>query len=546
MSDIFISYARSTAKQAQAVAEALRALGYHVWRDDELPAHRAYAEVIEERLAAARAVVVIWSAEAAKSQWVFSEANRAREDGKLVQLTVDDARLPMPFDTIQCADLAGWSGDPAAPGWRKVVDSVAALVAGAGAAAAASEAAPALPAKPSIAVLPFANLSGDPEQDYFADGMVVEIVSALSRFKSIFVIAAGSSLSLKGKGLSPQAAAAQLGVRFVLEGSVRKAGGKVRIAVQLIEAQDGGQIWTHRFEDTLEDIFALQDKVALTVGAMIEPTIATVDTRRVVKRPTENMGSYDCCLRARSVVAQLTEASVAEGLRLAERAIALDPDYGEAATLAARMHFLAGLYGWTDAPADHTRTALELARRAVRLAGDDAEVISQAAVILVYLDDDTASAVALADKALGLNPGSVTVWQSSGVVRLQIGDTDLAVEHFETAMRLDPMGPDRTPTRWGLTMARFQQGRFAEAAALARQMIQTSENPTSYALLAASLGHLGQPTAAAEALAGYRRRTPQPVETYARAVWRDPAPRKLFLDGIALAEARDPAEASSG
>ena len=254
-------------------------------------------------------------------------------------------------------------------------------------------------------MLPFANLSGDPEQDYFADGMVVEIVSALSRFKSIFVIAAGSSLSLKGKGLSPQAAAGQLGVRFVLEGSVRKAGGKVRIAVQLIEAQDGGQIWTHRFEDTLEDIFALQDKVALTVGAVIEPTIATVDTRRVVKRPTENMGSYDCCLRARAVVAQLTEASVVEGLRLAERAIDLDPDYGEAAALASRLHFLADLYGWTDAPAEHRRAALELARRAVRLAGDDAEVISQAAVILVYLDDDTAGAVALADKALGLNPG---------------------------------------------------------------------------------------------------------------------------------------------
>ena len=130
MSDIFISYARSTADQAQAVAEALRGLGYDVWRDDELPAHRAYAEVIEERLAAAKAVVVVWSAEAAKSQWVFSEANRAREDGKLVQLTVDSARLPMPFDSIQCADMAGWSGDAASPSWRKVVASVADLIRG--------------------------------------------------------------------------------------------------------------------------------------------------------------------------------------------------------------------------------------------------------------------------------------------------------------------------------------------------------------------------------------------------------------------------------
>ncbi len=393
-----------------------------------------------------------------------------------------------------------------------------------------------LPTKPSIAVLPFANLSGDPEQDYFADGMVVEIVSALSRFKSIFVIGAGSTLSLKGKGLSPQAAAAQLGVRFVLEGSVRKAGGKVRIAVQLIDASDGAQVWTHRFEDTLEDVFALQDKVALTVGAVIEPTIASVDTRRVARRPTENMNSYDCCLRARAVVAELSQSSVYEGLRLAERAMSLDPDYAEATALASRLHFLLALYGWTDDPAAHNQMALALARRAIKLAGDDADVICYAAVILVYLDDDPAVALSLADKALALNPGSVNVWQSSGVARLQTDDMDLAVEHLQTAMRLDPMGPERMPTRWGLAMARFQQGRFAETVVLARQMLQTGENPTAYALLAASLGHLGQPTAAAEALKGYWKYTAQPLDAYARATWRDPARRKVFLDGVAMAQ----------
>jgi len=537
MTDIFISYARSTAPQAHAVAQALRSMGYGVWRDDELPAHRAYSEVIEERLAAAKAVVVIWSAEAVKSQWVFSEANRAREDGKLVQLNVDGARLPMPFDTIQCADLGGWTGDAAAPGWRKVADSVAAL-AGGGPARPATVEPPPLPTHPSIAVLPFANLSGDPEQDYFADGMVVEIVSALARFKYIFVIAAGSSLSLKGKGLSPQAAAAQLGVRFVLEGSVRKAGGKVRISVQLIDASDGTQVWTHRFEDTLEDVFALQDKVALTVGAMIQPTIATVDSRRAVKRPTENMTSYDCCLRARAFISELTETTVAEGLRLAERAMALDPDYAEATALASRLHFLISLYGWTDSPAAHNEAALALARRAIKLAGDDADVISYAAIILVYLDNDPATALSLADKAIALNPGSVNVWQSSGIARLQTDDIDQAVEHLQTAIRLDPIGAARSPTRWGMAMARFQQGRFAEAIVLARELLQLSDNPTAYALLAASLGYLGQPAAAAEALSGYWKITDQPLDAYARATWRDPARQKLFLDGVALAGAK--------
>lgn len=229
MADIFISYARSTEPQAKQIAEALRDLGYGVWRDDELPAHRAYNEVIEERLKAAGAVVVIWSADAVKSQWVRSEADRAREDGKLVQLTLDGARLPMPFDQIQCADLSGWNGDTAAAGWRKVVAGIGDLLVDA-----KNEPAiltPPLPTKPSIAVLPFANLSGDPEQEYFADGMVVEIVASLSRVRSIFVIASGSGLSFKGKGLSPQEAARRLGVRYVLEGSVRKAGNRVRITV---------------------------------------------------------------------------------------------------------------------------------------------------------------------------------------------------------------------------------------------------------------------------------------------------------------------------
>jgi adenylate cyclase len=184
VSDVFISYARSTASQAKAVAEALRALGYDVWRDDELPAHRSYAEVIEERLQAAKAVVVVWSAEAVKSEWVQSEADQARAAHKLVQLTLDRAKLPMPFDRIQCADLAGWTGDPDAPDWRKVVASVGDLVGGDRSLAPA-----AAPRKLSICVLPFANMSGDPEQEYFSDGISEDIITDLSKVSGLSVVA---------------------------------------------------------------------------------------------------------------------------------------------------------------------------------------------------------------------------------------------------------------------------------------------------------------------------------------------------------------------
>lgn len=195
MAEIFISYASATVDQAKQIADALRALGYGVWRDDELPAHRAYGEVIEQRLRSAKAVVVIWSASAVKSQWVRAEADLAREAGKLVQLRIDGALLPLPFNQIQCADLTDWSGDADAPGWRKVTASIAELFSGESQLAEvlepASTSPPQAPTKPSLAVLPFANLSGEADQEYFADGMVVEIVAALSRIKSIFVIASG-------------------------------------------------------------------------------------------------------------------------------------------------------------------------------------------------------------------------------------------------------------------------------------------------------------------------------------------------------------------
>jgi adenylate cyclase len=181
-------------------------------------------------------------------------ADRARVAGKLVQLRIDGSPLPMPFDRIQCADLAGWSGEPEARDWKKVVESVAELIQGRPVEDAAMPALPA--ARASVAVMPFANLSDDPEQAYFAEGMVEEVVSVLARFKSIFVIAAGSSMVIRGRAAAPQEAARQLGVRYILEGSVRRAAGRVRIALHLVDAATGAEVWSDRLEDTLEDVYA--------------------------------------------------------------------------------------------------------------------------------------------------------------------------------------------------------------------------------------------------------------------------------------------------
>jgi adenylate cyclase len=539
MSDVFISYARSTATQAQAAAEALKALGYSVWLDDELLAHHAYTHAIEEQLTAAKAALVIWSAEAVRSEWVLSEANRAREDRKLVQLSVDGARLPMPFDQTQCADLAGWTGDRNEPGWRKVVASIAELIGARGAALAptAAEAPLALPAKPSIAVMPFANLSGDPEQEYFADGMVEEIVTALSRYKSIFVIGSGSTLSFKGRAVSPHDAGRQLGVRYVLEGSVRKAGARVRITTKLTEAEGGAQIWADRFEDTLDDIFALQDKVALSVAGVIEPTVRTAEIRRLSRRPTDNLGSYDLYLRASVDFLSFIPEKALASLALLERAVELDPDFGPALARAAQLCSFAFSFGWSDDPRACRRRGVALAHRALAVAGDDADVLVHAANAILTLERNIDSATTLIDQARDLNPGSSAVWHVSGMLQTSLGEPDLALRHFETARRLDPLSANMPTQRMWIAIAWFQQGRFAETVQLLSETVRQVTSPIAPAFLAAAYGQMGMKVEAEKALALYGQWTSTPVKALARG---RPEHVKLFLDGIAVAAGAAP------
>ena len=537
MSDVFISYARSTEAQAKRIDEALRALGHEVWRDDQIAAHQAFGKVLEERLAAARAVLVLWSADASESEWVRSEASRARTMGKLAQLRLDATPLPMPFDQIQCADLSGWNGEPEHPGWRKVIDSVADLTgAPRGEAWAAHARGPAAPTLPSIAVLPFTDMTGAGGQDYFVDGMMEEITTALSRVRSIFVIASASGLSFKGSGATPQQAARQLGVRYALEGSVRRSANRVRIAVKLIDGADGAQLWADRFDDTLDDVFALQDRVAHSVAAQIEPNVRQAEMRRASGRPTTSMSSYDLYLRAYPLVRTYQREAVFEALDLTERAIAIDPDHGAALGVAAECHTFIFIYGWSDDPEDHRRRGAEMSRRALKAAGDDAQVIAAAVAPTAYLERDLGSAITLLERATSLNPGCAYAWQNLGSVRLACGQVEAGLSALETSARLDPMGPDRTMRTILIGWGHFQQGRFAEAATLFRAVAQETAAPSPWAMLVSVYGHLGDRAAAREAAAELQALTPQSAEAFGRAISLDPAVLQLFLDGLALAE----------
>jgi adenylate cyclase len=421
MSDVFISYARSTAAEAQQVAEALRTLGYGVWRDDEIPAHRAYADVIEERLRSAKAVVVIWSAEAAKSEWVRSEAERAREDRKLVQLSLDGAKLPMPFDQIQCADLAGWTGDTEAPGWRKVVGSIAALTGAAGPAARAAPQAAAR--KISVCVLPFANMSDDPQQEYFSDGISEDIITDLSKVSALSVVARNTAFTFKGKSVEVPQVARQLGVSHVLEGSVRKAGGRVRITAQLIDGAAGDHVWAERYDRDLTDIFALQDEISQAIVAALKLKLLPEEKKAIQQRGTTNLEAYNLELLARQYLFSgnagdsRREESI---IRLCTRATELDPDYARAWALMA-----------------YAQSLLRFNRGK---AGEDG--------------------LAAAEKALKLDPNLAEPHAVKAKVLRDHGRIEESAAEIELALRLDPESDlvnSAAGTHW------YMEKRFAEA-----------------------------------------------------------------------------------
>jgi len=272
--------------------------------------------------------------------------------------------------------------------------------------AAAAEPPLALTDKPSIAVLAFANLSGDPEQEYFADGMAEEIITALSRIRWLLVIARNSSFSYKGQVIDVKRVGRDLGVRYVLEGAVRKAGDRVRITAQLIDATNGAHLWADRFEGSLEDVFELQDKVAVSVAGVIEPALQAAEAAGSASRPTTDLGAYDCYLRALAVFYPMTKEAVLEALGLLEQAIAIDRNYGPALALAASCHMQFINYSWAEDPATARHKAVDLARRALRAAGDDPDVIASAAMVLAVFGEDIDTMMALADHALALNPSS--------------------------------------------------------------------------------------------------------------------------------------------
>jgi adenylate cyclase len=432
MTDVFVSYARSTERQAHAIADALRAAGYDVWRDDQLPAHRSYGEVIEERLKAAKAVVVVWSLEAIGSHWVRAEADLAREAGTLVQLTVDGSLPPMPFNQIQCADLRGWNGEADSPGWRKVEGSIAALTGGATSSAAAQAAKSAAPQKVSICVLPFENMSGDAEQEYFSDGISEDIITDLSKISALSVVARNTAFRFKGKEIDIKEVARELGVSHVLEGSVRKAGSRVRITAQLIDGAAGDHVWAERYDRDLTDIFAIQDEISKAIADALKLKLLPKEKKAIEQRGTTNVDAYNLYLMARQhwIGGNLGDKRREEAVvRICRQATAIDPGYARAwalmALAQAELHFLHGQ------PVE----ALPAAQRALDL---DPNLPEAHCVKARYLEEEGKHAEAKAemDVALQADPESWEVNKEAARLSFRQDRMEDSARYFDKAAAL--------------------------------------------------------------------------------------------------------------
>jgi len=429
MSHVFISYARPDEPFASLIADGLREGGFEVWRDDELPAHRAYAEVIEERINGAGAVVVLWSAEATKSHWVRAEADTARAKLTLIQASLDGTLPPMPFNQMQCADLKGWDGQRTSAGWRKLVASVGELAGS----PAEPESARESTRDVSICILPFQNMSGDPEQEYFSDGISEDITTDLSNVSALEVIARNTAFTFKGQSVNVCEVAKKLGVTHVLEGSVRKVGDRVRINAQLIDGKSGGHVWADRFDRDLTDIFTIQDEISKAIVRALKVKLLPEEKKAIEKRGTNSPEAYNLYLLARQYWVTGNHGDMRREervMRICSRAVEVDPHYADAwallAVVQSSLRYNFGQEVDDGYVAAHTALAID-------------PTIAEAHLPMYKRLQERGKreeAAAEMEAAIRLGPESWEVHKDAGRFYLMKRDFESATRHYEKASEL--------------------------------------------------------------------------------------------------------------
>ena len=356
----------------------------------------------------------------------------------------------------------------------------------------------ALPDRPSIAVLPFQNMSGDPEQEYFADGMVEEIITALSRFNSLFVIARNSSFTYKGKAVDIRRVGRELGVRYVLEGSVRKVGNRIRITGQLIEAATDRHLWADKFDGPLEDVFDLQDQVTVSVVGQIAPTLERAEIERAKQKPTESLDSYDLFLRGLALGSK--RKTLPQARELFKKAIERDPEYAAPYGMAAWTLMAQQAIGGVPLAPELRDEAVRLAHQGANLASHDAYALARCGHVIGYVGHEYDRAWSIVEQAVALNPNLAVAWYSRGFVALMCDEEECAIESFNRMIRLSPLDPLRVLAWNGCSFAFFYLGRFEEGCAAAMKSIQFVADAHTLGAYAINLVRAGRAAEAREAV----------------------------------------------
>ena len=368
---------------------------------------------------------------------------------------------------------------------------------------------PALPEKPSIAVLPFSNLSADAEQEYFADGIVEDMITELSRMRWLFVIARNSSFTYKGRSVDVKQVGQELGVRYVLQGSVRRAAQRLRITAQLVDATTGANLWADRFEGTMEDVFDLQDKVTTSVTAAISPQLERAEIARIKRKPTANLDAYDTYLRGMAAFHQWNREATEEALRDFYRAIELGPDLAAAYAMAAMAHARRKGSGWMVDRESEIAELARLARQAARLGQDNAVALSLAGFSLAQAAGQLDDGAAFVDRALVLNPNHPSVLLASGWVKVWLGELDQAIEHLNLAVSLSPLDPFVHMMFIAAAHAHFFAGRLGESVQCAEKALRVqSDARPGLRIAAASYALAGRASEASTVLARVRQLDP--------------------------------------
>ena len=529
MPDVFISYARPDAEFADAAAQRLRAEGYEVWRDDELPAHRPYGEVLEERLRSSKAVIVLWSAQAIKSQWVRAEADLARTMETLVQGSLDGSALPLPFNQIHCADLRDWPAGRDTPGWDKLLASVAELVRSGAASTKPSDARhgpvsspnPPARARPILRVGPLVSAPGT-DATAIENGFREEIISALGRQPTIDV--ATDELPAGGRGLDAD---------YRLDGTLQRSGKRLRLNFRLNDRAASAQLWTERYEADADDLFDAQDRIALAVASAVEAAIKTVEIERAARLPTAALSTHQIYLRALAAQRAQDRDGCLTALAMFEDVITREPTHAHALANAALCHYNIHLLGWWDNEEQTREAGSAYALRSLRLSDNDAYSAGLCALALAQFNHPIDVSLSLIDRLIGLNPALAVLWHWSGMLRLMGGDLALAEQHFGRCITLDPRTPIRPIVLAGLGGAQMLAGRHEAAITVLQESISLrGQSPLSRVFLAVCYGLMGR---IAEARAArLASETIAPVERF-RFPFRASEQRALFEHGLSLA-----------